>query len=61
MSLRRLDDVERKATRAMAGAKLHGGEHKDDVRRDVENYLKARGWLPGPARRRAAEIVARHV
>jgi hypothetical protein len=59
MGLRRLDNVERKATRAMAGAKLYGGEHKDDVTRAVANYLQARGWLPGPALKRAGEVVRR--
>ncbi len=57
MALRRLDNVERRAARAMAGAALFRGDHKDDVTADVQRYLIARGWVPGPARRRAREVV----
>ncbi len=57
MGLRRFTDKERKAVRAMTGSRVHGGEHPDDVRAAVVRYLTAQGWLPGPARLRAAESV----
>lgn len=57
MGLRRMTNVERKTTRAMASVKLGAGDHKDDVVAAVTRYLQGQAWAPEPARKRARELV----
>lgn len=57
MPVRKLTGVERKTMRALAGSLLFGGEHRDDVRKEVVHWLVARGWHPVAAGIRAREIV----
>jgi hypothetical protein len=59
MSMRRLDNAERKHVRSTVGAMLARGEHKDDVIFQVRGWLiSPRGWRPLAALFRAREAVA---
>lgn len=57
MGARRLDAHEAQAVRAMAAARLAAGEVPDAVAGAIKTYLRARGWRPTPAARRAREAV----
>lgn len=58
MSMRRLDNKERKHVRSMVGAMLARGEHKDDVIHQARGWLiGTRGWAPLAAEFRAREAV----
>jgi hypothetical protein len=56
MGLRRLNTVEHQALTLMGRARLAGGEAVADLAHHFCRYLRARGWKPGPARRRAAQV-----
>jgi hypothetical protein len=56
MSMRKLDNKERKHVRSMAGAMLARGEHKDDVIYQAKGWLISRGWAPLAAHFRAREV-----
>lgn len=55
--VRKLTGVERKHVRALAGSLLFGGEHRDDVIREVMCWLGDRGWPSREALLRAREVV----
>jgi hypothetical protein len=57
MGVRRMTGIERKKMRALAGSLLFGGEHKDDVRKEIASCLYAAGWHPTDAGVRAREVV----
>jgi hypothetical protein len=56
VSMRRLDNKERKHIRSMVGAMLTRGEHKDDVIKQAKGWLISQGWAPLAAHVRAREV-----
>jgi hypothetical protein len=61
VSMRKLDNKERKHVRSMVGAMLTRGEHKDDVIRQAKGWLVSQGWPPLAALFRAREIVVKQI